>query len=217
MKTLSHVERRVRAVLKLFDQHGPMTSAMLAEHLGLPSPEAPIEGRKLRHVLGDLSLSDWITRTGHRVKHGNRSLPVFQLTPDGREHLQSLFVKEKTAPVYPPRLNGLSALLKQARPVARPSQGAGYFQPVSRTVPAPEKPAALPAYPVLGRLPNQEVRLPIADKLSCLESSAAQRNSQDLKFIVSVLVELAQKVEKFERWLNTVQLSAQEVLPKEPA
>lgn len=213
MKPLNHVERRVRMVLSVFAEHGPMTSATLAQHLGLPSAETPLEGRKLRHILGDIGLSDWITRTGHKVRQRNRVLPIFQLTPDGREHLARLSSRLPATQVSQHKLNGLANVLKQARPVMRTP--AEFTAPVSRTVPAPEKPTPLPPYPIVGHAPQREQRLPLADKLSCLESSAAQRNSQDLKLMVAVLIELHQKLERFERYLAAVHASTQEVLPKE--
>lgn len=213
MKPLSHVERRVQMVLAAFAEQGPMTSAILARHLGLPSAEAPLEGRKLRHILGDLGLEDWIVRTGHKSRVQGKTLPLFELTPDGQLRLLELTqrlsgVSRSTRPV-----SGLAALLKQARPVARP--GGGFFQPPSRVVPAPERQAAPPPYPIIGHAPQGESRLTLADKLACLESSAAQRNSQDLKLMVAVIIELNERLQRYERWFATLHASTQEVLPKE--
>jgi hypothetical protein len=190
-----------------------MTSAMLAGHLGVPSAEAPLEGRKLRHILGDLALSDWIARTGQTVKHRRSSLPVFQLTSDGQAHLQSLQTRFQAAQARPARSSGLSTLLQQARPVARPNPA--FFQPVSRVVPAPEKSAPVPPYPIVGHAPQADRPLPLADKLACLQHSASQRNSQDLKLITEVLLELHARLQRFERWLGAVHAHTQEVLPKE--
>lgn len=214
MKPLNHVERRVQMVLAAFAEHGPMTSAVLARHLGLPSAEAPLEGRKLRHILGDIGLEDWITRTGHKSRVQGKTLPVFQLTHDGRLRLEELQQRQQVLAARPGRpVSGLAALLKQARPVAKP--GGGFFQPPSRVVPAPERQAAPPPYPIIGHAPQGESRLTLADKLACLESSAAQRNSQDLKLMVAVIIELHERLQRYERFFATLHASTQEVLPKE--
>ena len=84
---LTRVQVRTKRVLEQFEVHGTLTSFTLSKSLGLAGPEDKLEGRKLRHAIGDVALLGFIARTEHKSKAHGRSLPLFAITSDGRDEL----------------------------------------------------------------------------------------------------------------------------------
>lgn len=87
MSALTRVQYRTKRILEQFEIHGTLTSVTLAEALGLDSPESMVDGRKLRHAIGDLAHEGWLTRTEHKSRASGRRLPLFAMTTDGADQL----------------------------------------------------------------------------------------------------------------------------------
>ena len=95
---------RTRLVLEAFDFHGTLTTATLASQLGVEGSNAFFHGRRIKHVVGDLTFSGLLVRTGANSRASGRALALFQMTALGQDHLAELIhqVKKPNTPSSKP-------------------------------------------------------------------------------------------------------------------
>ncbi len=83
MKASDRVKLRTEVIVKALRFHGSLSTAELADALGLPGPDTHYYGRKLRHIVGDMTERGLTERAGTYAKYGNRNLEQFRLVDAG--------------------------------------------------------------------------------------------------------------------------------------
>jgi DNA-binding CsgD family transcriptional regulator len=153
-------ELRTKAIVELFKNHGDLSSAQIAQLLGLQSTSVYYHGRKLQHIIGDLSYDGIICRTSETRSSGKRHLPVFSLNQE-KKVSNSLQFNEKKTNDYSKNtlhksknlLNNCFGSLGEGRKFGA-AENKPISEPVTRIVPK-----QVPGYPLIGKQASASERI----------------------------------------------------------
>lgn len=225
MRTSDRVRTRTEAVVKVLQEHGPMSTAELAEVLGLPGPDTQYFGRKLRYIVADMTDRGITERAGTYFKYGSRSLEQFKLVEAATAEPEELDeIPPPEAPVV--EIAAGPHVVESVKPIGASTTSPGLALegrkvgaaagtvPVatSRIVPWDLPAASSPkprVYPSTAKLGSD--RLSSRDKLSAINASGAPEKSMALRMILAVVEEILDRVDGLEDFRDRVREAASAV------
>jgi hypothetical protein len=228
VKASDRVKLRTEVIVNALRELGPLSTAELADALGLPGPDTHYYGRKLRHIVGDMTERGITERAGTYAKYGNRNLEQFKLVDPG-SRCTPVVDEDYVIPTYGPEPKPMGVVIPQltvhTAPVPRSSLGLAIegrkvgaaapagSTPVSRIVPKNATELVKDIVnqedtPAAAAEPRKRVyptvgklgsdRLSPRDKLESLNMSNAAEKSLPLRLVIDMLDNLLTRVEGLE-------------------